>query len=328
MLSTKNIFDGINDIPSEWIFEHYLNISEKLMGQDVKLFSVFKHERTPSMYVYYNKTINQYRFKDFSSGHQGDAKLLVMLLYNLSYGNMVNKVTADYAEYLKLNMIGGKRQIRHHDKYKVVDYEMRHWTNIDQQYWTKFYIGSKLLERYNVVPLKFFTMQKTESDGSVSSILFEYNSIYGYFKADGKLYKIYSPKNLDKKFIKVASYIQGLDQLTYQTDYLVIASSLKDIMCFRTLGYKSIEVIAPDSENTMIKESEMEKLKSKYKKVITLFDNDEAGLNSMNKYKERYGLNYVLLEMSKDLSDSVKDYGIDKVKEQLHPLLIKALKYE
>ena len=47
-------------------------------------------------------------------------------------------------------------------------------------------------------------------------------------------------------------------------------------MCLKSFGY-NIEVIAPDSENSLIKPHVIENLKVKYKKVITLFDNDEAG---------------------------------------------------
>ena len=47
-------------------------------------------------------------------------------------------------------------------------------------------------------------------------------------------------------------------------------------MCLRSMGYNH-RSYSPDSENTMIKPHIIEHLKKKYKKVITLFDNDEAG---------------------------------------------------
>ncbi len=40
MISTKNITTSFNDIPPTWIFEFYLNLSEKLNGQDVKITSL------------------------------------------------------------------------------------------------------------------------------------------------------------------------------------------------------------------------------------------------------------------------------------------------
>jgi hypothetical protein len=148
--------------------------------------------------------------------------------------------------------------------------------------------------------------------------------LYGYFKADGTLYKIYQPKTLDKKFIKVADYIQGMHQCTGQ-NYLIITSSLKDIMSIKSLKLE-IDVIAPDSENTMIKSDVMEELQNKYKKIVVLFDNDEAGIKAMHTYKEKYPfIEITVLPMSKDVSDSIKDFGAKEVRMKLVPILDKKL---
>ena len=68
-----------------------------------------------------------------------------------------------------------------------------------------------------------------------------------------------------------------------------------------------------------------EKAKAKYQKIIIMFDNDEPGLEAAKKYKTRYELDYINLHMSKDLSDSVRDHGIEAVREQLFPLIKQAL---
>jgi DNA primase len=92
-------------------------------------------------------------------------------------------------------------------------------------------------------------------------------------------------------------------------------------MAFSRLNLGNTEAIAPDSENSLIPESLLKDITSKYKKVFVLFDNDEPGIKSMKKYKERYGFDYVVLDMEKDLSDSVKKYGLVKTRETLLPLL-------
>ena len=168
-------------------------------------------------------------------------------------------------------------------------------------------------------------MEREETDGVITSFTFSNPYMYGYFRNDGSLYKIYTPKNTEKKFIKVENYIQGLEQLKYDCKYLLITSSLKDLMTFDKLSIGNIESIAPDSENTMISETVIKELKSRYSKIIILFDNDEPGIKAAQKYKEKYGLDYVILPLEKDLSDSVKLHGIDKVREVLFPLLKQAL---
>ena len=326
MLKIKSLITDITEVPREWIFEHYLNLEEKLTGQDVKIKSIFNpKDKNPSMYVYYSSN-NVYKFKDFSTGKSGDAIALVMTMCQLSTrGETAHKIISDYNAFILENKEDySLREFKKRSKYKVTTFTTRSWTNIDAKYWGKFHIDSKTLEFYNVVPLAEYKLVK-EENGEVKELTIKGNSIYGYFRKDGTLYKIYHPFLKDHKFIKVKDYIQGSDQLTMKVPYLVICSSLKDIMAFRKLGYKNAEAIAPDSENSMIPENVIESYKHKYKAVCTLFDNDGPGIESMKKYKDRYDLPSVVLAMSKDLSDSVRDTNLTKVREVLTPLLKEVL---
>jgi 5S rRNA maturation endonuclease (ribonuclease M5) len=325
MISTTTIISDLNDVPREWVFEHYLKLTERLCGQSLKLKSVFSSkDKVPSMCVYTDGRGN-YRFKDFSSGYGGDGLNLVMHLFNLeSRGKASFKIMEDYNTFISNNTYV-PIVYKPHSKYVVSDYEMRHWNTLDQQYWRGFKLTSSILEAHNVHPLSYYTMIKEDEGLLLDSVTMQVNFIYGFFREDGSLYKIYTPKNKDNKFIKVSDYIQGSDQLKYDTKYLIITSSLKDLMCFKRLGISGIETIAPDSENSVIPESFMKPLLQKYQKIIVLFDNDEPGLKSAQKYKDKYGFEYVNLDMSKDLSDSVKDYGVDKVRETLFPLLKQVL---
>ena len=146
--------------------------------------------------------------------------------------------------------------------------------------------------------------------------------IYGYYRKDGLLYKIYQPNVKEHKFIKVKDYLQGSEQLNDESNCLLICSSLKDAMTIKSLGI-TCNIIVPDSENTVIKPEIIENLKSRYEYVFTLFDNDEAGINAMRKYKELYDLDYVYFNLEKDVADAVKFHGKDVVKEKLVPLINK-----
>jgi 5S rRNA maturation endonuclease (ribonuclease M5) len=202
----------------------------------------------------------------------------------------------------------------------VTSFKVRQWSTQDQYFWTQFNIGSKLLEEFHVKPLESYCMTKDDKELCIKGLY-----LYGYFKADGTLYKIYQPKTLDKKFIKVTDYTQGIHQCTGEK-YLIITSSLKDIMSIKSLKLKHLDIIAPDSENTILKNDLMEDLETKYKKIILLFDNDEAGLESMKKYKEKYPfVQMTVLPMSKDISDSIKDFGAKEVRNRLVPILDKKL---
>ena len=327
MLSTKTVVE-LTDIPDTWIFQHYLSIGEPMDGREIKIKSAFKPEKTPSMFIYIGDNM-RYKFKDFSSGFQGDSIELVERLFTLkSRSAAANKIVKDYQDYLKYNKKVEKPKVKAYEKYKLHEHEIRHWSSFDATYWKQFEISSSTLEKFNVQPLAYYKLSRVEEDGSINIIEFKGNHLYGYFDKNGEVYKIYQPKNLDKKFLLVKDYLQGKDQLTFKTKYLLITSSLKDLMSFHEMGINNIESVSPNSENVMISEKSITYLKSKYKKIIVLLDNDEAGERSMTQYKHRYGLSGIKLLLEKDISDSVKVHGREKTKIEIFKELKKVLKNE
>ena len=310
MFNTKNLVLEEQDIPSYWVFQHYLNLSEPLTGQDIKLTSIFNPlEKTPSFCIYVDKRIRQYKFKDFSTGKNGNKVDLVKML-------------KDYNLHVKTN---GFKEIDFKPEAKwTVDFiKTRPWNETDSKYWLSFRIGMSILLEYNVKPIEYYNLVKIEED-KVESITIKNNSLYGYFNKAGGVCKIYQPTSSKHKFHKVKQYLQGYDQLKFDKPYLVICSSLKDALCLKGIGY-NIEVLAPDSENTMIKAYVIEHLKKKYKKVITLFDNDEAGLKAVERYANAYKINGFVPTICKDISDAMKLHGFDKVHAMLKPLLKETL---
>lgn len=324
MLSTKNLVSNYKNIPEAWIFENYLTLKEKLTGQDIKINSVFNpKDRTPSMCVYWDKSKSRYLFKDFSTGKGGSAIELVKELRQCSFSHAVDYIVEDYNDYILHNNGGyNLEEFKQYSKYQVSQYITRTWNTKDQYYWTQFNIGSKLLNSHNVFAISSYTMSK-EDDGIKKSLTIQGDYIYGYLTKEGVLYKIYQPKNKDKKFLKVKDYIQGIDQLE-DHEYLIITSSLKDIMSIKSLKLK-VDLVAPSSENVTISEDLIVRWKKKYKKVMVFFDNDAAGIKAMEKYRDKYRLNCILLTMAKDVSDSIKNYGVKDVREKLVPHINNAI---
>jgi len=325
MLSTKSLISSVEDVPSVWIFEHYCKLEERLAGQDMKILSLFNpKDKVPSLCIYYDK--GKYKFKDFSTGDGGSGIDLVMTLYTLNYAGAVNKITEDYNEYVMSNGDYSLGTFKKHSRYKITEWCKRDWNTLDQDYWLQYGIGSKELEKYWVYPLSFYKMEKAgEKEKKELSISGSY--IYGYFRENGDLYKVYQPKIREKKFLNVKDYIQGVDQLAYGKANLLIGSSMKDILTFNQFEWP-FEVVAPGSENTMIKKDVIEAWKHKYNLIVVLFDNDEPGIKAAKKYSKEYKIQSVNLKMEKDLSDSVQKHGMIAVMKELHPQLKKLIKNE
>ena len=324
MISTKNFISHQNEIRSSWVFEHYLTLPEKLTGQDVQITSVFNpSERTPSMFIYLDPSSMEYKYKDFSTGKQGSKVDIVQELFKLTYSQALFRITEDYNTHI----LAGNFWDDYTEEYKpVAKYKIDHielkvdFNKQDQQYWLQYNIGSSLLKEYNVLSLEYYTMVKSTDEG-VNKLVIENKMMYGFYdKTCTKCYKIYQPMQKKHKFIKIAAHLQGFDQLKYDKDYLIICSSLKDAMCLKSFNF-GLEVIAPDSENTMIKPYIIENMKSKYKKVLSLLDNDEAGHDAMVKYKKVHNIEPIYLKSEKDLSDAVAKYGFTAVEPKLFKLI-------
>jgi hypothetical protein len=305
---------SIDKIPSTWIFEYYGNLPEKLHGQDLKILSIFSTEKTPSLSFFCKN--GRYRFNCFSSGYAGDAIDFVMKVFSISYRDAVNKILIDFA---REGSISKNIPVIDAPKFKISSYTKRQWNELDAKFWSQFGIGSKILEKYNVSPLLEYTSSKQTSEG-VLDFTVKSNHVYGYFRSDGTLYKIYRPMKDEFRFLNVSPYVQGLEQLTYESDILVITSSLKDLMSLVMLEM-NVEAIAPSSENSMLQKPLLSACALKYKRIVTLFDNDAAGHKAMKRYEEMYNIPGIYLNLSKDLSDSIKEFGVIKTKQCLKPLI-------
>ena len=50
MFNTKNIVGEGQDVPSTWVFQYYLDLPEKLTGQDIKIKSIFNPKKRRSVF--------------------------------------------------------------------------------------------------------------------------------------------------------------------------------------------------------------------------------------------------------------------------------------
>jgi hypothetical protein len=264
----------------------------------------------------------QYKFKDFSTGKSGNKIDLVKLVLNLEFHDAMTRIVSDYNKHVRSSDYI-QHKFQPETKWEIDFIKERGWTTEDRKFWLSFRIGQTMLSMYNVKPIDYYNLIKDDS-GEIRKLTIGSKWCYGYFDKNGEVYKIYQPYSKKYKFYKAKSYLQGKDQLKFDQPYLVICSSLKDDMCLKSMGY-NLEVISPDSENTMIKPHVIEHLKKKYKKVITLFDNDEAGLKAVERYANAYKINGFVPTICKDISDAMKLHGFDKVHAMLKPLLKETL---
>jgi hypothetical protein len=191
------------------------------------------------------------------------------------------------------------------------------WIENDIDYWRSFHIPIKTLDKFGVSPIQYVFLKDI--------IIWTYspkNPIYCYKIYNGL--KIYRPfaKKTEKWLSSCTRYdLQGLQQLPKTDDLLIITKSLKDVMVLHELGYTAV---APHAENHSIPKGVMDNLKSRFKRVIVLYDNDRAGIDGAKKLNERYGLPLIFIPQKyelKDISDFVKQQTLTEGKKLLTKLL-------
>jgi hypothetical protein len=175
-------------------------------------------------------------------------------------------------------------------------------------YWEQYGISKATLNKYQVMAISHFWIDGKRI--TPYGVTFAYN--FG-----NKKYKILQPDSAFKWISNCSvEILQGYAQLPETGDLLIITSSLKDVMVLNELGYTAV---APQAESSIIPNKVLKKLKGRFKKIILYYNNDDAGLRSMDKYNLPQIHNP--MGLPKDPSDIVKDYNLDKAREVIQNLL-------
>ena len=192
-----------------------------------------------------------------------------------------------------------------------IQVRVRDWDGRDAAYWKQFGISKKILTIFDVQPISHYWIN--EQRFSCNSISYRYRFDCGY--------KIYRPLERDFKWSSNvgAECLQGYRQLPERGKTVVLTSSLKDIMCLAVLGYPSF---ALQSEMLMPRQSTIEEAQARFEEVIVLYDNDfdnprNPGQEMAVKICEKYELDNLVIPSyyrSKDISDLVRDHGLQEAK--------------
>lgn len=274
--------------------------------------SPFRKDKNPSFGIYYSKRTRQLLFKDHGNGKCGNVVKFVSLLKGITN---YNDILSDIVNQLKITpdtkLDSSKQYIPSSET--VIGVVRQNFTSVDTNYWSQFHISLSTLKKYDVSSIKYYLC-----NGIVKGIYKNDNPMYAYKVYNN--FKIYRP--LGDKYTKwrnnLTEYdIQGFKQLPKKGDILFITKSLKDVMCLYEMG---IPAISPSSESTFIPDDILEDLKKRFKRIIILFDRDQAGCRNTIKLRNKYHLNALFLNKkfeAKDISDAIKRNGFNVIKEWL-----------
>jgi hypothetical protein len=309
-LTKENILSFV----SEWdVFKYYI---PALKYPNTPFRSELREDNNPSCRV--TKLSNGWRYKDFAISGTLNCIQYVMVKFNLSYKEALEKIRSDFNlneieatsfNYDNKPIIFGK--IPENKSSSRISIKERRWSKLDKDYWyDKYNITKEWLIGANIIPISHFYISSDSYKKLYLTDSLAYCFNYGVID-NVKRRKIYQPYS-EKKWVSNVNtnVVQGYHLLPRNNNLLVITSSLKDV---GTLWCNAnIFAIAPNSEASFIPEVILMNLKERFERIVIWFNNDEPGILNAKKYSKLYGLEYVFIPEGypKDPSDFVEKYGM------------------
>ncbi|MFR9543722.1 MAG: bifunctional DNA primase/helicase [Rikenellaceae bacterium] len=327
MLSRDKVVDRTNKCLH--IFEHYLN---RKIERSTKFLNPLYHDTKPSCNIYMCRTDHIYKLYDHGSReHSGDAFFFVGRLYGvndrthfvdvlriinrdlrlgiaeLEY-NFNNKYTKMIESKAKFAITPETHAEKRDKPYTMVEQPMK---DHELQYWQSYGITPKILERYRVRSLVSF--KGTKDDGQEYTLRSNRNEpIFGYVR--DKFVKVYRPCSKGRFYhggVVDENFCFGLEQLPQKGDAVFITGGEKDVMSLAAKGFNAISF---GGENNTLPIDAIHSLTHRFKHIILLFDMDETGVESSEKYAKElstFGVKRLELPLSgeafeKDISDYFK----------------------
>lgn len=299
------------------IYTHYLGARFEVN----KAFnSPFHKDMNPSFGIY-DIGGGKLLFKDHSKGLTGNVVMFVQQILQLpDFKSALTQIYVDLVintEKLSKKQLIVSKEV-HRKKSVDLGVKRMQYSPRDRKYWQEFNLSKSILDKFEVSPIKYlFVGPFIKHEYTKDEPMYVYK-VYDKIK----VYRPLSDKKQKWYGSLTRNYVHGFKQLPDNGDLLIITKSLKDVMCLYSLGYTAI---SPSSEGTLVPEQAINQLKKRFKKIIILYDNDEAGLIYANKMKKRYDLPSTIIPIDsgeKDTADYFKKYGEIKTKQMLSEILV------
>lgn len=276
-----------------------------------------KNERTPSSYVYYNRDLDEFCYKDFSSGKHytyiSFLKDVVFLDDNFyssddSLGYVIDAVLLTISSgYDHILDVLYSMETTNNTKKPSLDYkkenpvlvEIKELSDTELKYLYQYKIEDSVLKKYDVMSIsKLFY-----KDLFISKDMFPNEPLILYtYKCENILcpFQLYRPYEKKFRFLNVVSYKSLYGLKTKASSSCFIFGSIKDMLSFESACKREgieIDVFSTISEtsysSTLFNDIEFV---SSYSKCFVFYDNDETGIKSV-----------------KDLYYKAKSEGLDNI---------------
>ena len=289
--------------------------------------SPLRKDRHASAIIYIGKK-GDLMYNDFI--YNGDIIQLVAWLYNETYREGLKRIIRDFSGTFSSKPTQTIKKQKDFKKQAniptIINPYFREWRQYDYNYWTvNGGIPLKWLESSEVNVFPFIKAKINSKNGEHFIKADKLAYCYQYHVYNGIIrYKLYQPHSKRLKWLSniVSGNNGGVVQLweTLPKHYipnstLIITSSLKDgavIRCNLSKYDPNIYAIAPNNEYNFLPDYVVEKIKTRFDRIIVWMDSDEGGIKGMKKFNVKYGWEYVYIPFkfkAKDQYSFREKYG-------------------
>lgn len=361
-LTKNNILDRVSQVD---IFATYFNISKELIEHCITtgelILSPIRVDHLPTFGFRYDNR-GKLKAKDFAGYFWGDCfdavAHIISEMYKRDY-NISNK--RDFMEVLrhisltfKYDFYGSSsvKGINTNEIYKalnsikhkkpIIELVVREWDDYDKKYWSNIGVNFNVLNTHFVYPVDQYYINRSSNPTpkyyySPTDPCYAYSLGKDRHGIDG--IKLYFPKRKhgDTRFITNCNHFEGIYNLDRDDYYIiVITKSTKDRVALVSHLIKmkkiidiNIGVINIPHETYNIKQNEFRWLTSKLSSngvIVSLMDNDDAGVIKANQLKESLGIIPILIPVRFKAKDFAEFRSKHSVKETSNNI-IKVINY-
>jgi hypothetical protein len=326
--NSVSLEDIISKVTEADILSYYLGVTEI----PTIINSPLREDRRPSFGLYSTDGKRIY-YTDLSTRDRGGLFDLLGNMWKCSYKEVLIRINKDIPNFNNNTNIRTYtpctiKSTNIYNKSTDLQCKVRNWRNYDIKYWKLYGINLEWLKYAEVYPISHKIVIKDNNRYVFTADKYAY--AYVEHKEGKVTLKIYQPFNTDgyKWSSNIDRSVWSLwTKIPKYGDNLIISSSVKD--CLNIMCNLKIPSICLQGEGYLPKPHIMEKLKSRYKNIIVLFDNDftnpnNPGHNDAKKLSEEYNLKMVEIPAkyeAKDPSDLFKKYGKNRYLEIMNEIL-------
>lgn len=323
-LDKDSVLSDVSDI--ELLIKYFPQVTEVPMV----ISSPLRKDVHPSFRVY-SPDGTRIRWYDYVTGESGGIIDLLQRTLSVTFNELLIIIKKDttHAGRLAINQSSTKKvRINSTDTSCQVRSQMRKWEEYDFQYWESYGVPRRWLLYSDIYPIShIFIIGNTGYVKTVKADKYAYTFIE---RKDGvcseKVYQPFNKNGMKWRSSHDSSVWDLWTKLPPRGEKCIITSSRKDALC--VWANSGIPSVSLQGEAVGVKPQVMNELKSRFKEVYVLYDNDFKGEQNYGridgrKLAEQFDIIQIEIPdmyMCKDISDLYKKYGKSTVVKVLKQL--------